>query len=227
MGTAALEGKTRAMADHTKGMALPPFEAEFARAWDAPGHTRYQLPDTDVNAVLAARYSTSRPLTFTRGMLWAMEASKAARPGIYLPDKVRAGSDRSWNRHAGDGGEYLDRCSMQRLWLDPERCELVLERAFLNHAEQKVTFLGVPELPDLDGALLRAGTGQPLFHVEHSVGGTEPQPLNRWRIVHLTETVDQRLIRLFEKMAASTWLAGHTEIYIRRDLGIQLTRKSG
>jgi hypothetical protein len=43
------------VADRTEGTDLPPFEAEFACAWDTPGHTRYQLPGTDVNAVLAAR----------------------------------------------------------------------------------------------------------------------------------------------------------------------------
>ncbi len=170
-----------------------PFETEFAHAWAAPGHTRYQLPDTDINQVLQARYTTGKPLIFTRGMLWDIEVRKAAHPGTYIPLVVRAGSDRSWNRHHGDGGEYLDRCSMQRRWLNPHHYELILERAFLNHDEQKVTFLGVPELTDADGTPLPAGTGQPLFHVEHSVGGTELQPTNRWRIVHLTDAADDRL----------------------------------
>jgi hypothetical protein len=213
------------VADRTEGTALPRFEAEFARAWDTHGHTRYQLPDTDVNKVLAARYTTSAPLALTRAMLWDMEARKAAHPGTYIPYVVQAGSDRSWNRHRGDGGEYLDRCSMQRLWLAQHRYELILERAFLNHHEQKITFLGAADLTGPDGTRLHAGTGQPLFHVEHSVGGSEPQPLNQWRIVHLTEAVDDRLIAVFERMAASPWLAEHTEIYIRHDLGIQLTRK--
>ena len=79
---------------------------------------------------------------------------------------------------------------MQRLWLAPHRHELILERTFLNHAEQKVTFLGVPKLTGPDGTPLHASTGQPLFYVEHSVGGSESQPVNRWRIVHLTETTD-------------------------------------
>ena len=35
------------------------------------------------------------------------------------------------------------------------------------------------EVAGADGTLLRAGAGQPLFHVEHSVGGTELRPLNR------------------------------------------------
>jgi hypothetical protein len=207
-----------------KGPALPPFETEFARAWDIPGHTRYQLPDININQMIAARYTTAAPLTFTRGMLWDMEARKAASPGSYIPSVVQAGSDRSWNRHDGDSGEYLDRCSMQRLWLNPQRYELILERAFLNHREQKVTFLGVAELPGPDRTLLRAGTGQPLFHVEHSVGGTNTRPLNRWRVVHLTEAVDEQLTAVFEHMAGSHWLAEHTEIYTRDTLGIQLTR---
>ncbi len=82
------------------------------------------------------------------------------------------------------------------------------------------------EVAGADGTLLRAGAGQPLFHVEHSVGGTELRPLNRWRIVHLTDAVDERLIERFERMAASPWLAEHTEIYIRDNLGIELTRNS-
>lgn len=213
------------MTDRTEGTALPPSEAAFARAWNTPGHTRYHLPDTDVNKVLADRYTTSAPLTLTRAMLWDMEVRKAARPGTYIPNVVQAGRDRSWNRHHGDGGEYLDRCSMQRLWLAAHRYELILERAFLNHRDQKITFLGVPELTGPDETPLHAGTGQPLFHVEHSVGGGESQPLNQWRIVHLTEAIDGRLTAVFEHMAASPWIPEHTEIYIRHDLGIQLTRK--
>src|SRR5262249_31702204 len=175
----------------------------------------------------AARNNTGRPLAFTRGMLWDMEVRKAAHPGSYIRYVVQAGSDRSWNQHDGDGGEYLDRCSMQRQWLHPERDQPILARAFLNHGEQKVTFLGVPELAGPDGTLLHAGTGQPLFHVEHSVGGSEARPVNRWRIVHLTEAVDDRLIAVFDGMAASPWLAEHTEIYIRENLGIDLARKPG
>jgi hypothetical protein len=83
----------------------------------------------------------------------------------------------------------------------------------------------VPQLTDADGTLLRAGTGQPLFHVEHSVGGTDAQPLNRWRIVHLTDANDTRLLEAIAHMAGSPWLAEHTEIYIRHDLGIGFIRK--
>lgn len=201
-----------------------PFEAEFARAWDAPGHTRYQLSNIDINQVLAARYTTSKPLTFTPAMLWDMETRKAGHPGSYIPYVVQAGTDRSWNRHPGDGGDYLDRCSMQQQWLDSRRYQLILERAFLIHTEQTVTFLGVAELTGPDGTLLHARTSQPLFHVEHSVGGTEQQPETRWRIMHLTKAVDERLTAVFEHMAADPWLPEHTEIYIRHNLGIELTR---
>ena len=103
------------MADRTEDTDLPPFEAEFARAWDTPGHTRYQLPDTDVNAVLATRYATGEPLTLTRGMLWDMEVRKAAYPGSYIPYVVRAGSDRSWNRHRGKSGGRLSPVPLEPL----------------------------------------------------------------------------------------------------------------
>jgi hypothetical protein len=46
-----------------------PFETEFAHAWAGPGQ------------VLQARYTTGKPLIFTRGMLWDMEVRKAAHPG--------------------------------------------------------------------------------------------------------------------------------------------------
>ena len=45
-------------------------EGEFQRAWVDPGNTRFELPPDDVNRLLAERYRTSEPLTFTRTMLW-------------------------------------------------------------------------------------------------------------------------------------------------------------
>src|SRR5260370_10692078 len=109
---------------------LSPFETEFARAWDTAGHTRYRLPDTDVNLVLAVRYTTSKPLALTPGMLWDMGVRKAAHPGAYIPLVVRAGSDRFWNRRGGDCGEDLDRRCMYRLLLQPHQYERILARAF-------------------------------------------------------------------------------------------------
>ena len=38
------------------------------------------------------------------------------------------------------------------------------------------------------------------------------------------KAVDERLTAVFEHMAADPWLPEHTEIYIRHNLGIELTR---
>ena len=96
-------------------------------------------------------------------------------------------------RSATDGTESFVRSSQQRLWLEPEEYGLVLEYVCLNHTEQKVTFIGAAELPDRDSTLLLAAERQPLFHVEHSVGGDESRPLNSWRIVHLTDRPENDL----------------------------------
>ena len=100
---------------------------------------------------------------------------------------------------------------------------MVLEQVFLNPARQSATFIGAAELLDKDGNLLRAGQGQPLFHVEHSVDGRELRPLNLWRIVYLTDRPEQKLIERFT-LAKDVWLREFVEIYIRRDLKIELTR---
>ena len=198
-------------------------EGEFQRAWADPSNTRPELPPVDVNRVLAEHYHTSEPLTFTRTMLWDM---KAWRPDRYIPSIVREGSAHTWGRRsAADGTESFVRSSQQRLWLEPAEYGLVLEQVCLNLTQQKVTFIGAAELPDRDRNLLRAGARQPLFHVEHSVGGDESRPLNRWRIVHLTDRPERRLLERFTLMANAVWLPEFIEIYIRSDLNIKLTRR--
>ena len=203
-------------------------EEEFERAWTDPGNTQIELSPVDINLVLAQYYRTSEPLGFTRTMLWDMEVKKAFRPDLYIPSVVTAGSSQFWHRQAAaDGAESFVRCSRQRLWLKPSEHGLVLEQVFLNPARQSATFIGAAELLDKDGNLLRAGEGQPLFHVEHSVDGDELRPLNLWRIVYLTERPEQKLIERFT-LAKDVWLREFVEIYIRRDLKIELTRrKSG
>ena len=201
-------------------------EGEFQRAWADPSNTRFELPPVDVNRVLAEHYRTSEPLTFTRTMLWDMEVRKAWRPDRYIPSVVQKGSAGTWSkRSVADGTEPFVRSSQQRLWLEPAEYGLVLEQVCLNPTQQKVTFIGAAELPDRDRNLLRAGARQPLFHVEHSVGGDESRPLNRWRIVHLTDRPEHRLVERFTLMANDVWLPEFIEIYIRSDLNIKLTRR--
>ncbi len=201
-------------------------EGEFERAWADPSNTRFELPPVDVNRVLAEHYRTSEPLTFTRTMLWDMEGRKAWRPDRYIPSVVQKGSAGTWSkRSVADGTESFVRSSQQRLWLEPAEYGLVLEQVCLNLTQQKVTFMGAAELPDRDGNVLRADARQPLFHVVHSVGGDESRPRNRWRIVHLTDRSEHRLVERFTLMANDVWLPEFIEIYIRSDLNIKLTRR--
>lgn len=193
----------------------------FQQAWEDPAATRYVLPDLDVNAVLAEHYELAEPVTLTRTMVWDMETRKARRPDLYIPYVVAEGSADAW----GEGDVFV-RKSMQRLWLEPQTYGLVLEQTRLDHANQIVTFIGAAEHPGPDGELLVAGTGQPIFHVEHSVGGTETQPLNRWRIVHLTEAPDSRFADVFDRIAADPYLPGYVEVYIRDVLNTGLARRS-
>jgi len=207
-------------------MKLLNHEAEFERVWSESSNTRFELPPVDVNRVLAERYRTSEPLTFTRTMLWDMEVRKASRPDRYIPSVVREGSARAWGRSSAvDGTESFVRSSQQRLWLEPAKYGLVLEQVCLNSTQQKVSFIAAAELPDHDSKILHAGAGQPLFHVEHSVDGDESQPLNRWRIAHLTDGLEHRLTERFTVMANDVWLPEFIEIYIRNDLNIKLTRR--
>ncbi len=200
-------------------------EGEFERAWADPSNTRFELPSVDVNRVLAEHYRTSEPLTFTRTMLWDMEVRKAWRPDRYIPSVVQKGTAGTWSSQSAAGGaESFLRSSQQHLWLKPTEYRLVLEQVYLDPSQQKVTFIGAAELSDGDGNFLRAGTRQPLFHVEHSVGGDESRPLNKWRIVHLTDRPEHRLVELFTRMANDLWLPEFIEIYIRSELNIELTR---
>ena len=209
----------------TKPVTVLNHEDEFERAWADPRNTRVELPPVDINRVLASYYQTNEPLTFTRSMLWDMEVKKAYRPDLYIPSVVLEGSAHCWcRRAAADGAESFLRCSQQCLWLEPSERGLVLEQVFLNPVSQSATFIGAAELLDQDGNVLRAGRGQPLFHVEHSVDGNDLRPLNRWRIVYLTGRPEKKLIERFT-LGRQVWLREFVEIYIRRDLGIDLARR--
>ncbi|MDE0105715.1 MAG: hypothetical protein OXN89_25330 [Bryobacterales bacterium] len=224
------EESGRAEETGSRGEATSPatalnHEEEFARAWTDPSNTRIELPPVDINSVLAKYYSMNEPLRFTRTMLWDMEVKKAYRPDLYIPSVVLEGSARYWFlRAAANGAESFVRCSQQRLWLDPSERGLVLEQVLLNPTRQSATFIGAARLLDQDGNVLRAGERQPLFHVEHSADGDDSRPLNRWRIVYLTDKREQKLIQRFT-LERQVWLREFVEIYIRSDLGIDLTRK--
>lgn len=192
----------------------------FREAWQDPTATRYELAPVDVNDVLAARYSVGTPLTFTRTMLWDLETRKARHPDVFIPTVVAPASVAAWG-----GDDVFARKSRQRLWLVPEARGLVIEQTELDHDNQIATFIGTAEQPGPDGELLRATTDQPTFHVEHSVGGIETQPLNLWRIVHRTPTPDSRLSAVFARIDDSPWLPEHVEIYIRKVLGIAVARR--
>ncbi|MGH8079141.1 MAG: hypothetical protein ACREP7_01110 [Lysobacter sp.] len=198
----------------------------FAQAWADPRHTRFELPPVDVNRILAERYELAAPVRITRTMLWDMEARKARRPDVYIPYVVEAGSASVWAERprVGDVDVFV-RQSRQRLWLQPERYELILEQTRLDHARQSVTFIGAAEYPGADGATLHAGASQPIFHVVHGVGGEPDSPLNLWSIVFETDAQDSRLLQPFVRMAEAGWLPGYVEIYIRDDLGIALSRR--
>jgi hypothetical protein len=194
----------------------------FEEAWSRPGNTAVELPPVDVNQVLAAHYDLDRELVLTREMLWDMEVRKAVDPDVYITSVVTPGSVRRWPSEPGD--DFV-RISEQRLWLDREQRGLVLEQVHLDHDRHAVLFIGAAELTSPDGETFRAGTGQPLFHVEHSVAGTEQRPVNRWRIVNLTQAPDLALLDHFAWFGARPGLRDFLEVYIRDNLGRRLTPK--
>lgn len=197
-------------------------ETVFAQAWADPANTRYEMRPIDVNAVLAERYEVSEPLVLTRTLLWDIEVRKARQPDLYIPRVVAEGSAQAW----GSDDTYV-RCSSQRLWLEPDRRGLIIEQTHLNRAKQTVTFIGAASHPGPDGEPLQATSDQPLFHVEHAVGGDEDRPLNLWRTVHLTTAPDQRIIDVFGRIDSDPWLPIFVEIYVRDVLHIDLKRKGG
>ncbi|GAA3436334.1 hypothetical protein [Kutzneria kofuensis] len=200
-------------------------EKVLDEAWRTPGVTAIDLPPVDVNRVLADRYQLDRDVTFTREMLWDMEARKAAAPDIYIPTVVAAGSATKFPSVRHEGLEDFTRVSDQRLWADPARFGTIIEHVRLDHDNQRAFFVGAADFVTPDGDTRTATTDQPIFHVEHSVAGAEDRPLNRWRIVLLTEHVDQRLLDVFTTMAQDPYLRVFIEVYLQKDLGVSFRRK--
>ena len=196
---------------------------EFEAAWENPNHTRFTLPAVEVNSVLARKYTTSTPLKITRDMVWDMELQKAWDPTTFIPYVVSEG--KSWGRRKfHDGSEHFFRSSEQLGWIATGR-GTVLEEVFVDHAGQRILFLGRESMRD-DSRILKASDFQPLFHVEHSAAGSIEEPLNLWRIVILTEQHDERYTEPFKEMAQQGLLPGFLEIYIERRFHCDLKKRA-
>ncbi len=199
-------------------------EEVFASAWKRDGYTSIELDPLDVNQVLADEYDHHEGLALTRTQLWEMEVKKAARPDLFIPGVIRAGTARSWGRRKlMNGDEVFIRVSEQRLWLQPDSYGTVIEACYLNHTSQQVTFIGLPEVEDDAGRTVVASPEQPLFHVVHGVSGTEEKPLNTWRIVHLASDEQGALAKRFELMSRASGLPEYVERYIEDVLKNPLT----
>jgi hypothetical protein len=197
-------------------------EREYNEVWNAPSSTRFELPPVDVNTVLKQRYRMSPEQTLTRAMIWDMETKKAWDPLSYIPYVVSQA--RSWGRTSlSDGSTRFSRSSLQRGWFTSDEGR-VLEDVFVSDAKQTIYFLGRPQMAEESGNTLVASSFQPLFHVQHAVGGSEKTPLNLWSIVFLTKALDTRYCEPFEQMVRAGLLPGFIEIYIERDLKLKLSR---
>jgi hypothetical protein len=195
---------------------------ELDRAWRHPQHTPIELEPLDVNAMLQQYYILSEPVRLTRSLLWNAEAKKAWNPRMHIPNVVREGQ--SWERTTlTDGDQWFLRASQQRAW-KTDAYGPILEEVYLSPREGKILFLGRAELVGEDGRALRTDGHQPLFHVEHSVGGTDTQPLNLWRIVHLTTEKDDALAQR-QVAAMPEVMRQFIAISVEQELGKKLTRR--
>ncbi|GHJ35163.1 hypothetical protein Sm713_07720 [Streptomyces sp. TS71-3] len=157
------------------------YAALFDQAWEEEGNTAIDLPAVDVNDVLHRHYAVEPAAHLTGASLWDMEVKKASAPDIYLPGLVRPGSVERFQSEYHGRLENFTRVSEQQLWLDSEQFGTVIEHVQLDHAGRRAYFLGAHTFRTPLGRDVKAGTRQPLFHVEHSVAGPEDTPLNLWR----------------------------------------------
>ncbi|KAL7793695.1 hypothetical protein V8C37DRAFT_377916 [Trichoderma ceciliae] len=194
-------------------------------AFNDPNNTPIIFEPSNVNRVIrSGHYDADPDLIYTKTQLWDMEVKKAHNPAKYLRHVLRPGSLQVFNVQRNGPTETFVRVSDQRTWLDPTKYNTVIERVFLDHDEEKAFFIGVSEVEGPDGRKIVAGTEQPLFYVEHSVVGTENEPLNVWRIVHLDKDENGKLKDVFKQLTASPYLREFNEVYIREDLGKKLDR---
>ncbi|MEU3642775.1 hypothetical protein AB0E59_05270 [Lentzea sp. NPDC034063] len=199
-------------------------EAVFEQAWAAAGATTADLPPVRVNEVLRERYVVSPPFEYTGARLWDMEVRKAKAPDVFIPTVVLPGAEKFPSVWRGQVEEFT-RVSEQRLWVDRASTALIIEHVRLDHENRRAFFVGDARFEAPDGRVFTAGTGQPIFHVEHSVGGCEEDPLNLWRIVNLTEQWDPALAAAFDELAHDRYLRVFIEVHLREVLGRELVRR--
>ena len=191
--------------------------AEFELAWNRPGHTRIETQAVDVNELLQQSEAIEGSVRLTGQRLWDAEVAKAWDPGTYIPGVVLEGE--SWGRRSlADGTPWFVRSSRQVAWKAGVDPGVVIEEVYLDPASRSVLFFGRGAWSGPEGELVDADTHQPLFHVEHSVSGTEERPRNRWRIVHLTESEDPALIERQRSHGSADWLIGFLSKFIEIEL---------
>lgn len=213
------------MAWDTEEQPVHDQEEVFRLAWEAPGATAIELPPVDVNKVLRERYDLDQDFAFSGESLWDMEVRKASAPDKYLPTVVKPGSAEKFPGVRQGDIEEFTRVSDQRLWLDQSTYGTVIEHIRLDHRNQRAIFIGAAGFTTPDGRTLHATSGQPIFHVEHSVAGTEDEPLNLWLIVHVTEQPDPAATAFFAEMGRDPFLRVFNEVYVREVAGRDLRRR--
>lgn len=200
----------------------------FAAAFTNPDNLAIKQPDINVNNIIRDHYTViPQNFALTKSQLWEMESRKAAAPDKYIPTVVKAARAEKFPSTHDKHYEYFTRIADQRCWKDPSKYVMVIEHVKMDNEKQVVTFIGAEEYVPPDGRHIVAGKDQPIFHVEHGVvGDDENQPLNSWRIVHLTKGQDDPEMReAFASASKTKFLPEYVEIYIREDLGVSLVRK--
>ena len=194
----------------------------FNKAWTSSNFITIELDPVDVNKVLKEHYKCMPEFKMTKTQLWDMEVKKASRPDLFIPSVIKSHSALSWEHSQEDNIETFFRVSEQRLWLNAECYGTVIENVHVDNNSKTVTFIG--EAKSNQQVEFNTTKDQPLFHVQHGVIGEETQPLNTWKIIHLTSENEYVLKERFERMNRTKWLPEYVEIYIRDFLGVQLER---
>ncbi len=198
----------------TKKVESSPMD-RFAEAWNAPRNTTFTAPPIRINEVLAK--SADLELRLTGGMLWDAEVRKALDPARYVPSIF--GSSRCFGREGhADGSETLWRASQQRAWKTGQLVTVV-ERVRIDPVRRTIHFLGEQRAMDEQGNTVTATEAQPRFNVEHSVEGTEDDPVVAWRIVHETNHPDPSLVEVLRQRLTADSLPEYIAVYVRERLG--------